>query len=359
MSQRAKGTIGILTFHRTLNYGAVLQCYALMRVINDSGYNASVIDYRSPMIEQREMRPRIFLRKNVKNFVGFPFEMLMKYVRRRSFAKSKIKASSLYGVKSDIDLVPQLQGLDSVVVGSDQVWNLGLTGGDFQYFLPGPGDFKKNSYAASFGSRKVAQAERVARYLDDFNYVGVREADGVRIAHEMGIDASQVLDPTLLLTPEQWKKVSAGVPHLPDKYIVAYAVNMKEDVVSRAKKIAEEHHASVVYIHGSDWTPVKGVKNIYSAGPDEFIYLIRNAEAVVTSSFHGTCFAMLMHRPFTVVMNHWKENANSRLESLLQLVGVDEKAAAAGIVHPVWEDLDDLLESERERSLNYLKQELI
>ena len=349
----------MLTFHRTLNYGAVLQCYALTRAISNLGYDVSVIDYRSPLIEQREMRPRFFSRKNVKNFVGFPFEMLLKYARRHSFSNSKVRVASLRQVRSDIDLVPQLQGLDSVMVGSDQVWNLGLTGGDYQYFLPGPGGFKKNSYAASFGSKKVAQSDRVAEYLKDFNHVGVRECDGVRMAREMGVNASQVLDPTLLLTAERWRSVSFSARQLPDRYIVAYAVNMKDDVVFRAKKIAAERHIPLVYVHGNDWTPVAGAKNIYAARPDEFIYLIQKAEVVVTSSFHGTCFSILMHRPFTIVMNLWKENANSRLESLLQLVGIDDKAAATQVIEPNWENVDECLSHERVQSLDFLKRELM
>lgn len=351
--------VGVLTFHRTLNYGAVLQCYALTKVVSDFGYDVSVIDYRSPVIEQREMHPRVFMRRNAKNLIGFPFEMLMKCARRRSFSKAKVKEASLYRVRSGIDLVPQLQGLNSVIVGSDQVWNLGLTEGDFQYFLPGSSDFKKNSYAASFGSKKVLQADQVAEYLKDFTHVGVREHDGVQIAREMGVNASQVLDPTLLLTAAQWQDVSTSARHLPDRYIVAYAVNMKDDVVSRAKKTAADCHIPLIYVHGNDWTPVAGAKNIYAANPDEFIYLIRNAEAVVTSSFHGTCFSILMHRPFTVVMNLWKENANSRLESLLQLTGIDDKEAAVQVVKPDWANVDERLDRERAQSLDFLRKELI
>lgn len=350
--------VGVLTFHRTLNYGAVLQCFALTRAVSDAGCEVSVVDYRSPVIEQREMKPRLFSRRNIKNLIGLPFEMLMKCARRRSFSKSKIKVAALYPVKSGVDLAPQLRDLDSVIVGSDQVWNLGLTGEDLQYFLPGSAEVKKNSYAASFGSKKVAQADKVAECLRGFEHVGVREADGVRIAQGMGISASQVLDPTLLLKPEQWRSVSGNVRRLPKRYVVAYAVNMKEDVVSRAKRIAAECQIPLIYVHGSDWTPVVGAKNIYSAGPDEFIALIRNAEMVVTSSFHGTCFSILMHRPFTVVMNRWKENANSRLESLLKLVGIDEDEVAERVVNPDWEDVDRRLEVERDYSLNFLKEEL-
>lgn len=356
---RREKKAGVLTFHRTLNYGAALQCYALTKAISNLGYDVSVIDYRSSVIEQREMYPRIFSRKNMKNLVGFPLEMLMKSARRRSFSNSKVRIASPYQVRSGVDIVPQLQELDVVVVGSDQVWNLGLTGGDFQYFLPGTGNFKKNSYAASFGSKKVTHAERVAEYLKDFDHVGVRESDGVRIAHEMGVNASQVLDPTLLLDAAHWRDVSVPVRHLPDRYIVSYAVNMKDDVVSRAKKIAAERHIPLVYVHGSDWMPVTGAKNIYAASPDEFIYLIQNAEAVVTSSFHGTCFSILMHRPFSIVMNLWKENANSRLESLLQLVGIDDKAAATQVIEPNWEIVDKRLDYERVQSLNFLEKELM
>lgn len=354
----SKKKIGILTFHRTLNYGAVLQCFALAKAVGNAGCEVSVVDYRSPVIEQREMKPRLYSRRNIKNLVGLPFEMLMKCARRHSFSNSKIRVTSLYPVNSGADLAPQLRDLDSVIVGSDQVWNLGLTGEDFQYFLPGSAKARKNSYAASFGSKKVSQVDKVTECLGDFEHVGVREADGVKIARGMGIDATQVLDPTLLLTPEQWRGVSSYTRKLPKRYILAYAVNMKDDVVSRAKKIAAERQIPLVYVHGNDWTPVTGAKNIYAAGPDEFISLIRNAEAVVTSSFHGTCFSILMHRPFTVVMNRWKENANSRLESLLKLIGINEDEVAEQIINPDWSNVDKRLEIERKYSLNFLKEEL-
>ena len=358
MNHDTKKKVGILTFHRTLNYGAVLQCFALTEIVSNASCEASVIDYRSPIIEQREMKPRLFSRRNIKNLVGLPFEMLMKCARRHSFSNSKIKVTALYSVKSGADLAPQLQDLDSVIVGSDQVWNLGLTGEDFQYFLPGSAEVKKNSYAASFGSKKVSQANKVAECLRDFEHVGVREADGVKIAREMGIDATQVLDPTLLLTSEQWCGVSSHTRKLPERYILAYAVNMKDDVVSRAKKIAAEYQIPLVYVHSNDWAPVAGAKNIYTAGPDEFIALIRNAETVVTSSFHGTCFSIMMHKPFTVVMNQWKENANSRLESLLKLIGINEDEVAEQVINPDWNNVDKRLEIERKYSLDFLKEEL-
>ena len=88
----------------------------------------------------------------------------MKCARRHSFSNSKIKVTALYSVKSGADLAPQLQDLDSVIVGSDQVWNLGLTGEDFQYFLPGSAEDKEKFVCRKF--RKVKRFRRQIRLLN-------------------------------------------------------------------------------------------------------------------------------------------------------------------------------------------------
>lgn len=352
-----KKRVGILTFQNTLNFGADLQCYALYRSLENSGCEVEVIDYRSPAIEKREMHSRVLRQRNAKNMIGLPFEMAFKTLKKRKFHKFEGAYLQYKPIAAGSPLVDQLSDFDVVVVGSDQVWNLGLTDNDYSFFLPGQCSAKKVSYAASFGNGKYsAEADgRIRRYLSDFAHIGIRESTGVRKAQELGFAyAEQVLDPTLLLSASQWNEICPRQQRGEGKYVLAYAVNMKDEVVAKAKKIADERHLPLMYVHGNDWTPLGKATNRYGVDPAEFVQYVRDAECVVTSSFHGTCFSLLFHRPFLSVLNNWSDNGNSRIESLLQLAGLGDEIGGNSVVDPDWRVVDANLDASRLTSLDFL-----
>lgn len=352
--------IGILTFHNTTNYGATLQAYALNRALQSNGADTKIIDYRNSVIENKE-RPKTWnsqhgVKNRVKWLVRNPF-ISSKYCRFLDFSRAVF---TFHAVDSTQPLMPQLGGLDAVVVGSDQVWNTGITGNDWNYFLLGtnPG-VKKYSYAASFGQSDFEDSikARMAPLLKDFNALSVREQEGVKLATNMtGKEVTQVVDPTLLLSKDEWMSMSEKVDGAPDKYVVVYAIAEKAKAIATGKRIANERGAKLVIIHSSDPViskPVAGAKNYYSLSPAQFVWLFQHADYTVTGSFHGLCFSVLMERDCSVILNSSKLNANSRVFSLLQLLGLED-IAGEDIHHIDYAPALANLHDAKQSSLSYL-----
>lgn len=352
--------IGILTFHNTTNYGATLQAYALSCTLKSNGVDTVIVDYRNAGIENKE-RPKTWsshhgVKNKVKWLIQNPF-VSSKYRRFLDFSQ---KEFTFLSVDSAQPLVPQLNSLDAVVVGSDQVWNTGITDDDWNYFLPGDKQgLRKYSYAASFGQSDFNNAtkQRMAPLLKDFDALSVREQEGTRLAAALtGEDVIQVVDPTLLLAKNEWMDIAEKVDGAPSKYVVVYAIAEKAKAIATGKRIAAERGAKLVIIHSSDPViskPVSGAKNYYSLSPAQFVWLFQHADYTVTGSFHGLCFSVLMECDCSVILNSSKHNANSRVFSLLQLLGLED-IAGEEIHHIDYAPVRARLNNAKESSLSYL-----
>lgn len=324
--------IGILTFQDTVNYGAVLQEYALQRFINKEYQNVcEVIDYKNSELEKVEKPIKLCKQRSLKGIIKYftcHSYQINKWERFDNFKNNYINISQENYNK---DTISNADGkYEKFIVGSDQVWNTQLTGNDFTYYLDFvKGSHKKNSYAASFGYSELPEEvkEKAINLLKDFNTLNIREKQGKEIItnHIKNKEVNVVMDPTFLLSKDEWRKFA-------DKneksYIVVYMIDFKKEVFDLIKKIAKEEKCKIIYIHDAILSQI-GMKNSRDASPEQFISLINNARVVVTGSFHALCLSIILEKEFYYTLNSLN-NRNSRLINLIELTGLENRQIING-----------------------------
>ena len=323
--------IALLTFHRAVNYGAIFQSYALQRQLCNLGAQCVIIDYRCPVIEDQYKPFYLEKHKTVKSLVRILLKGKLKSKNRNSFYRflnEHMVLSKSYRTISELEFLNQ--EFDLFITGSDQVWNPDCAAMDPAYFL----DFvwehdKKNSYAASFGFSEIPEdlKETYHHRLVSFHNISVREQSGVRIIRELlGREASFDLDPTLLLSCDEWAKIAhLSYPNRP--YLLIYTVMEPLQLLDRARQIAKRSNLKILYLNNSLKLRFENpdLHFLLSGSPEEFLSLIRNARYVLTNSFHGTAFSILFHKQFLVELTGRNGNRNNRAESLLNLLGLSER----------------------------------
>jgi hypothetical protein len=360
----------ILTFHCADNFGAVLQAHALARVLEDLGLEAEILDFApARLVEPYALIPPLVptirkkgipgaLRTLASSLRHLPFLLR----RRRSFAAFRARHLRLSAKRfSDpAALASGAGGYDCYLCGSDQVWNpdffVGLEGAYFLAFAP-PGT-TRIAYAPSIANARAADhAAEFARYLPGLDFVSVREAgDRDFVAGFTARPVEAVLDPSLLLTGQQWLEL-AVLPKRPRPYILVYDLVKDARIVGLANKLAVANDCDLV-----TFGPPAGYRNwvdrFADRDPAEFVGLFAEASFVVTSSFHGTAFALLFNRPFYTVPH---SSRGGRMLDLLAAVGLGERAVTdseqlSGALTPLdFQRANGLLAEARQRSLEYLK----
>lgn len=360
---------GIITFHRAFNFGAVLQAYALQRTLERLGFTTEIVDYGS--VGEGSRFPNV--RLTLKSVISFIKCLLctagaddLKRKRYRQFRKQYLVVS-----KSRYRDSEALKDADYAcyVVGSDQVWNPVFSKAHPGYFL----DFtegrvisKKIAYAPSFGLSELPD-EWVDYYrscLFKFDYISCREDEGQRIIKKLlGRSCPVLLDPTLLLTCHDYDKI-AKESGKKTKYICCYTVGASRWTSVIAKKIAKKRGLRIKYLCSGARASWFGNQKFSSAGPSEFLGIVKNASLVVTNSFHGSVFSVIYQRPFFVCKNGTE--GDSRLLTFLTTIGLVDR-----LIDPqntCDEDFQErpinyslcnvLLSIEREKSLSYLQEAL-
>lgn len=325
--------VGILTFHNAFNSGAMLQAYALQTVLRRWGIDAFLIEGGGHSVSRRFPPFRTFRQKIV-----YPFQFLnMLGVAQLKYARF-IRFRDRVFHREHVDLSNEgcLQGLDLLLVGSDQVWSPSCRADLLPYYLLQgvPDSIRKASYAASFGGQSIPSGLRdmYRRNLQRFAALTVREDTGADMVHELvgKVPCPVVLDPTLLLKKDDYHPVEA--PRLVSgEYVCMYCPTDDKPLYELASRFAREKRLRLVSIqngrsgywgsHLNDWR---------ATSPDRFLSLIKHATYVITDSFHGTVFSMLYGVPFAVrLMNG--SRVNSRFETLLQIAGLRDHIVADGI----------------------------
>ncbi len=197
-----------------------------------------------------------------------------------------------------------------------------------------PNQINKVSYATSFGVSSIPwyQKKRTKEYLKRINHLSVREIKGAQIVKEVsGLEAKVVVDPTLLLDSAEWEKVISRKEIIPEKYIFCYFLGENNEHRAIAEELKKKTGLAIVTTPHLDSFVEKdlsfGDYRLFDVGPDDFVNLIRNAQYVLTDSFHGTVFSILHHKQF-VTLNRFSEGGqsrNSRIDSLCQLLGLGER----------------------------------
>lgn len=341
--------VGIITFHSAINFGAILQTYALYKTVSQT-YVTEIIDYNDSVINNRY---RLF--NKGLSFGGRVKEILLlpsTIIQRRKFNifRNKMRLSS----KVDDNSICKLK-YDIVIAGSDQVWNYTLTNNNAIYLLNWVNhSSKKFSYAASIGVEDIEAVKGTyVELLRDFSEISVRESYAKKILYKQNILSEVNIDPVFLIGKEQWEKQVKN-PNLNMKYVLIYSIGHSESLVIFAKEYGKRKNAKVIYISDSV-IKSSGMKIARGIGPEEWLGLFANAECIFTNSFHGTAFSIIFNKDFFVedIMTNLK-NTNSRLENLLNLFRVNNRKIGSLYEDINWDEVNDTIALEREKAINYL-----
>lgn len=355
--------IGILTFHCAINYGAVLQAYGLQEVLKSLGHEVYIIDYRPQyLIEPYQVfrwkfNDRRSLISNMKDLIRECLVMPIRFKRNLKFQQFVNKFLNLYSWDDDLNV------FDSFVFGSDQIWNPKITKGLDDVFL---GQFKEAvgkkliAYAASAGCGQNLSKydfKKLAMYLKSFVQVGVREKT---LYEKLSVDNDNIsinIDPVLLAGKEIYSKITTDVK-IEESYLLLFTLGRDEHAVKVAKKLAVEKNVKIVEIISSRESLFNGcIKQMLSL--TEFLGYVKHADFVVTSSFHGTVFSILFHKPFVCVGNlSW---GVSRFYSLLNMFGLEERLAISSYLDVLelpeinWYSVDEILSQKRREAKSFLE----
>ena len=362
--------VGTITYHRAINYGAVLQTYALQKVLDKLGIDNEVIDYRARHIEW--VYKPFCMRKvnNIYDFIkvikGAPIKnrkrkQFYKFIKNNIRLSSKSYTSKTIGDSNNI--------YRYFVTGSDQVFNFACSNYDKNYFLDFVKDDKrKHSYAASFGFDNAPKkdVEKYKKMLTGFENLSVREKQGVKIVKEIADkDAVEVLDPTLLISADEWRAIVKNIPKYDKKYILIYALKPSERLMDFANELKRLTGYDMIFM--KDALAKEGqnilsedVKYVKDVDPFEFVSYFANAEYIITNSFHGTAFSINFNKKFFTEFLDPALKVNSRLENILNMFDLKSRKLDS-LDNLSLDDIDytgvnRILEERKEVSLEYLKE---
>lgn len=347
--------VGILTFHRACNYGAVLQCFALQEVIRNMGHYVAVIDYVDDYTNEAYKTTSSFMiRHNMMSL-----KSLLRYlIRIPSRAKSKKNFSDFVNKYLNVTQICNCntipQDFEVYVIGSDQLWGLSCLGGKEDPVYMGcfkhPECSKIIGYAISTNkaSLETIGAEKLKRYSNNFYSLSFREQSNVNILTQLvGLRVHLNIDPTLLPNTETWNSLINDT-WKERRYVLTYQVRgAKDDLMRRkAKKLANKE--DLMYF---DMT------NSFSSVTD-FVSAIKYAQCVITTSFHATVFSLIFKKKFwAIVLN---DGHDARYVDLLCQIGASE--TINDLDFPVelppnldYNKIDMNLRLIREKSLKYLR----
>ncbi|MBP1617632.1 MAG: polysaccharide pyruvyl transferase family protein [Bacteroidetes bacterium] len=319
--------IGLITNHRVQNYGAVLQTYALYKILNELE-NVEVLDY-SPDFSVKPIKFDLFNLLRQKTTMFFKPSSEIRKERFSNFLLDNIKLSDKHS--SYEHLVSKIGEYAILVSGSDQIWSPKVWGKLYPAFFLAfaSEDYKKISYASSLGNGVYSNNEKslVKEWLAKYSHIGVREHYAENyLRKELGVESQVVLDPTLLLSAHQYRKIIEVKDKQDSDYVLVYTPNQNpKECIDFAKLIQKKIGAKEIrYIGGSSkyFNKKNGYIQESIAGPKEFISLFDRARFVVTSSFHGTAFSVIFNRNFVNILN---KREPERAKTLLGDLGIIER----------------------------------
>ena len=352
--------IGILTYHRSHNYGAMLQAIALRKVLQDMGHDVTFMDYW-PQHQKNiyrlfvwEMFWRGGIRGRLRYLKMFAETLVPKLIRRKNFDRFYRELIKPYvnSCKKEYDII---------VYGSDQIWRKQDWGYGYNPVYFGKNDFKAQkhiSYAASMGILPESEIEKavIKQYLCNLDHISVREAELKTFVESLELSCDQHLDPTLLLTGKEWTNLMHIQPAKKQRYVLYYHLMGKSFDIDQIRLFARNKGLTLKIIY-SRAIKKSSEFEITTAGPMQFLELVYGAEFVFTSSFHGLVFSLLFQKQ---VFASFSVNAG-RAVSLLSQLGIEDRLLPPMTQVPI--DISDIdynqvssrMNKLRESSYNYLR----
>lgn len=363
-----KKRVGVMTFWESKNnYGQILQLFAMQQVIKKLGFEVFAIRYERRVV--------------VKGFLNNCFKSLKLFVNKmrtnsfyadkiRQFSKFKsnyiIFGSAKYSSFNDLKMNPP--PADVYLVGSDQVWNTTFKPDSEPFFLGfGGKEVKRIAYAASIGTdnKKELKINFFEKYLPNFSFIGVRESSAVDIVQSLGFKSDLVLDPTLLLSKDEWiSLLSLNVSNNKNSVFSYILGNSKhKDILSFQNYLNSFSASSIINV-----TANNGEGNNTYLTIEEWILGIANSKFVITNSFHGVVFCLIFNVNFVVIPNNGSAlGMNTRIDSLLNLVEMTDHFHHSFDIDKLnlirdkdvkWDEVNNVIDSFGKKSLELLNSSL-
>lgn len=359
-----------ITCHDVYNHGASLQAYALMRYLERMGHDVEIIDYKPEYLSGHYDLFAIHNHRWEKNIVTKIIYLLLKMPTRIMSLKRKVefdnftkKYMRLTNTKyrSNEELKKNIPDSDIYMCGSDQIWNsLHKNGKDRAFYLDFVPDNKiKASYAASFATDSIQKElkQMVKELTSRLDGVGVREHSGVKILKDLGVEkAINVVDPVFLLGKNEWNKI--GDKRYKDKYVLVYDFDKNPLIEKLAKDIAKEKGYKIYTI--SNYKAGYENRSFRYNGPETFVSLIKNAEFIVSNSFHAAVFSIIYEKQVAIINR--VEAINTRMRDLLELLDmksrvIDENYSIDSVLKEIdYKNVIRKLNKEIQYSKNYLNE---
>ena len=370
---KSRINVGILTFHASYNFGSVMQAYAMQKVINDLGFESTIINFR-PM-SQKDKYSLFPLYDGYKTILRNMLQLRFIWMKKRSnmlyedFIQNTLNLTEECNTCADLK---KLEDFDIYLAGSDQIW-----GYDIPEFMSSKEDIRpvyylsyfkgyKFSYASSTGIATLDNLRKYAPLMLEFNALSTREESGSVIINKLtGRNVSTVLDPTYLLSHKEWFELALNQPCVESKYVLIYSLQGRRKV-KMWKRLIDELllNKDIKVITIIPFTPFEksGTINRADAGPLEILNLFANAEYVFTDTFHGMSFAIHMRKSFTVFE---EKQADFRKRNILKLLSIEnrETNSIEDCLKMYGDKLDyskieNVIEKNVHMSFNYIKEAL-
>lgn len=366
--------VGIMSMQRIVNYGSFLQAYGLKNTIESMGHEVEFVDYfpESPVVveERKQTNPVLRKLKNVVKMCSASYRTWRKdQIRSNETFAEFIRAYQnewlpLLGVTDKKNYCPKL---DVLVIGSDEVFNCTQPGESVGYsrqlFGKDHHAQKLLSYAATFGSTTMDKLERyqikeeVVGLLNGFDTLSVRDTNSAQMVKQMtGKEVPIHIDPVLLYPFLEVKDIK--IPQSYKDYIVVYAYSgrLTEDEITAVKAFAKKTGKKLISL--GYWQTF--CDDYVLASPLEVLAYIRNADYVITDTFHGTVFSIVTKKKFGTII---RTSNSQKIGSLLKLFGLESREIRnladieKVVTGPInFEEVDKVLDLERKHALEYLRQ---
>lgn len=354
-----------VTHQNSINYGAVLQSYALQKQLSKLGVDDEILDLKSlNKVYFRELRIGKALPSDIfNNIINLLYitKTMKRIYKFKKFVENNIKMTRHYRTFQEVINNPPVA--DAYITGSDQTFNTDSLKKHCNFLRFGREKTKRISYAASMGGKPAVEDKHRDEFISDiktYSSLSVREpCSAAYISKLCNMPCSTHIDPALLLTKNEWSELASRSSLCPgmrrEKYILVYPLLNNPLLNHALNKLKSETGLDVIVVNPNSRCYIKGDIIIRDAGPLEFLSLFENATYILTTTFHGVCFSLLFEKDFFTFISKKNE---IRINSLLNLLNISDRIISdvsnITLNEISYGPINKIIESEREKATEYL-----
>ena len=326
--------VGIITFHNSYNCGSMLETYAMQEIIKKGSLEPEIINFSSK--GQINLYRAWFINNSIKNILkNILVAPHINHIKNNNdkYIEFQRKYFNLSRFTNDSNTLKD-DDYDTVISGSDQIWNITIDDYDDAYFLNWVKNAKKVAYSPSFGSKNILKysdnPDKYKNFILSYDVVSVRENNGKKWIKDLTqLDVPVLSDPTLLLSREDYENLVAKDVDEKSDYIFFYSPGFDNDICKYVKEVANKYNMKVITWSSKSYY----VKNIKKYGfelpkyenPEMYLYLIKNAKLVFTTSYHGTIFSTIFKKKFYTIKNGGMYGDDDRVITLLKQINLMDR----------------------------------